>query len=117
MFFPLILRFFNISSPISYLNYKSIISLPAICIISSSRDTKSIWFEVGRFAQRIFLYTTSCNIDSYITAAAIDVNKYATKIKKLLHTNLTPHFLFGLGYGRLPKVYSARYTPKEKLLH
>ena len=117
LFFPLILRFFNISATISYLNYKSVVSLPIICIITAPEDNENIWFEVGRLAQKILLLTTSFNIDSYITVAAIDVDKYANKVKKILHTNSTPHFLFGLGYCHFPKVFSARHSPMGKLLH
>jgi len=117
IFFSQILKLFNISNSISYLNYKSIASLSSICIISSSKDSETIWLEVGRFAQRILLHTTTVNIDTYISVAAIDVNFYANKIKKILHTDKTPHFLIGLGYGYFPKVFSNRHSLETKILN
>ncbi len=116
LIFPLLLRYINISQLISLINYKSIISMSAICIICGKDEASSIWLEVGRVAERIMLQFTSQNINVYITVASVDTENTYKKIRNLINSKYSPQFLFGLGYSSSKKIFTPRIQVKNKII-
>lgn len=113
---PTLLKYFNFSFILSKLNYLSLNSAPAVCVISSTDDNFSEWLEVGRKAERIILETIKHNLNSSIYVASIEMGDYRNELKSLIKTQKLPQFLFCLGKVIGKQRHTPRLDLKDKLI-
>jgi len=113
---PTLVRFFDISPLLAKLNYKSMSSVPFVCILSSKESSPSIWLEVGRLAERYMLQLNSESIRASIFVASIEMGDLYKKVQETIGDNLIPQFLFCAGYMKHVQKHSPRQSVDEKIL-
>lgn len=113
---PTLVRFFDISPLLARLNYKSMSSVPFVCVLSSDESNPEIWLEIGRLAERQMLYLNSQGIRTSIFVASIEIGDLYKKVQETIGDNLTPQFLFCAGYMRHVQKHSPRQRVDEKIL-
>ena len=113
---PILVRFFDISPLLAKLNYKSMASAPFICILSSEESNHSIWFEIGRLAERFMLQLNSQEIRTSIFVASIEAGDLYKKVQETIENPLMPQFLFCAGYMKEVQAHSPRQLVEEKII-
>ena len=113
---PTLVRFFDISSLLAGLNYKSMASAPFVCLFSSEKSSPEIWLETGRMAQRFMLQLNSKGIRTSIFVASIEMGDLYKKVQEITTINLVPQFLFCAGYMKNVQKHSPRHALEEKLI-
>ncbi len=113
---PTLVRFFDMSPLLAKLNYKSMLSAPFICILSSEESNPSIWLEVGRLAERYMLHLNSQGIGTSIFVASIEMGDLYKKVQEVIGDNLIPQFLFCAGYMKDVQKHSPRHDINQKIL-
>ena len=113
---PTLVKFFDISPLLAKLNYKSMASVPFICVLSSEESSPSVWLEVGRLAERCILQLNSEGIKTSIFVASIEMGDLYKKVQELIGSNLTPQFLFCAGYMQNTQPHSPRQNLEVMLL-
>lgn len=117
MVLPTLVKHFNLGKRLSRFNYASIVSAPAIAVISTLKNTSRSWIDTGRLAERAMLELTSQNIKSSVFVAAIETKELNQLAKKIIHTGLKPQFIFCLGYMQDQlKNPTPRHSLKQKIL-
>ncbi|MDA1317156.1 MAG: hypothetical protein O3B87_03985 [bacterium] len=115
-FFPLIVKYINISSLISFINKKSLRTAPLICSFSAKNNNKKTWVEVGRFAERVMLELQMKQISTSIYVAAIEMGSLSKQLTSILDTKEMPQFLFAAGYMNGLRKFTPRYTVESKTI-
>ena len=113
---PTLVRFFDLSPLLAKLNYKSMTSVPLICIFSSEESSPLIWLEVGRLAERLMLQLNSQEIRTSIFVASIEMGDLYKRVQELTSNSLTPQFLFCAGYMKNLQKHSPRHNLESKLI-
>lgn len=113
---PVLVRFFDLSPLLAKLNYKSIASAPAVCILSSEGSNQEIWFEVGRLAERFMLQLNSKGVRTSIFVASIEMGELYKKVQEVTGDSLIPQFLFCAGYMKNVQPHSPRQNLDNKLI-
>lgn len=113
---PTLVKFFDISWLLAKLNHKSMSSAPLICIFSSEKSDLSVWFEIGRLAQRCMLQLNSEGIKTSIFVASIEMSELYKEVQKTIDSNLVPQFIFCAGYMKHIQPHSPRQNLEKVLL-
>lgn len=113
---PTLVRFFDMSPLLAKLNYKSMLSTPFVCILSSAESNSSIWLEVGRLAERYMLHLNSQGIKTSIFVASLEMGDLYKKVQEVTGDSLTPQFLFCAGYMKNIQKHSPRQSIDEKII-
>ena len=116
LIFPLLVKFFDVGPLVSRLNYASFITSPNVFVISTSKNDKSEWINVGRLAERSMLELNLSGVKTSIYVAAIEIDSYDQEVSKLLGRGRTPQFLFCAGYMREQNRYTPRYSLNDRLM-
>ena len=116
IFFPYIVRFFNIGPVVAKLNRISVGSAPLIIVITSKKNNPISWLQVGRLAERIMLELVNDRIKTSIYVASIEMGKLYKKVQKILRTKEIPQFLFSAGYIDGPKKFTPRHPVEHKII-
>lgn len=115
--FPLLVRYVDIGSKVSELNYKSFMSTQAVCVLATKEDNVQTWVEVGMLAEKLMLSLYSCGYRTSIFVAAIEIGDLRNDLKRALSIDLNPQFLFCIGMMDTSDFrYTPRHSPVEKLL-
>lgn len=113
---PTLVRFFDISPLLAKLNYKSMASVPFICIFSSQENGPRIWLEIGRLAERCMLQINSQGIRTSIFVASIEMGDLYQQVQEVVHNDLIPQFLFCAGYMKSIQKHSPRHQLEDKII-
>lgn len=113
---PTLVKFVNIGSSLARLNYKSMASVPFICILSSEHSNPKTWLEIGRLAERYMLQLNSEGIRTSIFVASIEMGDLYEKVIEVVGDISTPQFLFCAGYMQNVQKHSPRHTVRDKLI-
>lgn len=116
LLFPFVLRYIDLSFLVAHLNYKSILSMPLACVISTNKDNKRSWLDVGRTTEGIILEAISRGLSVYITVAAIDDPASNSKVREMSLNSFKPQFMFFMGYSSLQKSFSPRMGLANKII-
>lgn len=116
IFFPWLIRNFNLGKRLGWLNQISISSAPAMCVFTSQADDKLNWLETGRLAERIWLTAESLGLHASVFVAAVEIGDVYKQVQKLLNTPDRPQFIFCLGYMKKTQPYSPRHEVASKIL-
>ncbi|MBI2591062.1 MAG: hypothetical protein HYW34_00045 [Candidatus Brennerbacteria bacterium] len=115
--FPALIRFFNIGKKLGWLNYKSLISAPLICLISSKENSPLLWLKTGRLAERLMLEFYSFNIKTSVFVAALEMGELYKEVQKVIGIDYVPQFLFAAGYMDFsPKKMTPRVSAESKII-
>lgn len=117
LIFPNLVRYFNIGTLVSKINYKSMSSAKMVCVFSSKLDDKKSWLEIGREAERVMLLLTSKNIKTSIFVAAVEIGELYLKVQEILKIKTRPQFILCAGYMDSDQKHTARYQVKEKIIY
>jgi hypothetical protein len=113
--FKACIPYINAGKKLGVLNYKSISSAPAICVLTTPRDHPHEWLDVGRVAQRQMLHAFANGLKTSIFVAAIEMGDLRDDLRVLLNTNTLPQFLFCIGEMKTPQCKTARYNPDARM--
>lgn len=114
--FPFMVRFFNIGNLVSKLNYRSMSSMPLVCVISAKESNPATWLQVGRLAERTMLKLHSKNIKTSIFVASVEMGNLYKQVQKVLRTQDRPQFLFCAGYMDTNQPYTLRHEVNKKIV-
>ncbi|OGM22002.1 hypothetical protein A2863_03945 [Candidatus Woesebacteria bacterium RIFCSPHIGHO2_01_FULL_38_9b] len=115
--FSSLMRLFDMSVPIARVNYKSISSVPLICVISSKNDDPKTWLEIGRMFEALTLCFEASNVDTSIFVAALEIDSLRKQVKKISKARYEPRFLFCAGYIIGEIKHTPRNDVEEILMH
>lgn len=113
---PTLVRFLDISPLLARLNFRSMASVPFICLFSSQESNPSVWFETGRLAQRFMLHLNSKNIRTSVFVASIEMGDLYKKVQEIVGISLKPQFLFCAGYMENVQKHSPRHNLEDKMV-
>ncbi len=113
---PVLVRFFDLSLLLAKLNYKSMVSVPFVCLITSVENSPSVWTDTGRLAERLMLHINSKGIKTSIFVASIEMGELYKKVQDILQTEMTPQFLFCAGYMSHRQKHSPRHSLEDKIV-
>lgn len=113
---PKIIYHHDLSAILAKLNYKSIVSASAVCVITTKQWDKKSWIEAGRIAERIILHGQSRKISSSVYVAATEFEDTSKKIQIMLNTDERPAFFFCMGYMKKKYKHAQRLTAKQKII-
>lgn len=114
--FPYLVRMFDIGKMLAKLNYASLVSAPAIAVITSSGETKEEWLETGRLAERLMLEIQSRGLQTSIFVAALEMGELYKEVQKVLGTTNIPNFLCAVGKIEGKFRPTPRHSVEEKLI-
>ncbi len=117
LFFPYLVRFFDIGKMVSKINYQSVNSVPAIIVISSSNNNPLTWLHVGQLAEKVMLYLNIQKLKTSIFVASIEMGELHKEVQKIIKTNNTPQFLICTGYMNFDQKLTNRFSVEEKLVN
>ncbi|KKR14815.1 MAG: Nitroreductase [Candidatus Falkowbacteria bacterium GW2011_GWA2_39_24] len=109
---PTLVKWFDLGSLLSKLNYKSLNSAPLVVIITAAEDNQITWLKVGRFVERLMLEFNSFGWQTSIFVAAVEMGCFQNEIQKVIGTNQIPQFLFVV--GKIDSLHQA--TPRHELI-
>ena len=116
LIFPKLVRLFDIGKMVGVLNYKSVSSAPGIVIICSKDNQKTTWLRIGRLAEKLMLYARKWGLKTSIFVASIEMMDSHKEIQKIIESDLTPQFLFCVGYLDYNQKPNPRFSVEEKLI-
>ena len=116
MFFPLLIKNFNMGNKLSKLNYLSMKSAPLVCVFTANKDSKEIWLETGRLAERVMLELNSNKIRTSPFIASIDLGDLYKQAQKVLKTDSKPQFMFCAGYMKVRQGITPRISTEGKII-
>lgn len=109
-----LIRIFNLGTILSKLNYKSVLSAPLICVMSSEDNVMS-WINVGRIAERIMLNAYLNELKTAIFVAAIESKDLRNKLRNLIDIQSLPQFLICVGYMDINPIHTPRHSVESKI--
>ncbi len=112
---PKIIPWFNIGSILSGLNYRSLVSAPAIVIVSAKEESPESWFAVGRLSERLMLECTAQGIKNSIFVAAIEMGN-VKEVQAITKSTMKPQFLLVAGYMDQQQAPTPRHELAKKIL-
>ncbi len=114
--FPKLMKLVDMSKFISIANYKSMTTLPLICVISSKLDDPLNRVKIGMYFERLMLELYSRNINTSIFVASLEFDESREKIKNITKIRNKPQMLFGAGYLKVPQKHTPRDSVSAKLI-
>lgn len=109
--FPTLMRRVDIGQKLARLNYRSMVSAPAVFVIDADKDEPNSWVEVGRLAQRVFLELTAADMRASVFVAAVEIDDLYQQVKAISGSVGRPQYLFCGGFIHTPQ----RPTPRRPL--
>ncbi len=116
LFFPTLIKFFNLSKWVAILNYRSISSAQLICIISAEENNPITWIKVGQLFERITLHFKINDIKTSVFVASIEMGELYKRIQQILGTARIPHMLFCAGYMTFNQRPNLRHSVENKIM-
>lgn len=113
---PKLVKYVDIGNKLSKLNYASIASAPAICVISAKENSPANWVQTGQLAEHLMLEFPSRGVKTSIFIASIEIGELYKSVQEILGTNEIPQFLFAAGYMDSPQPPTPRHLLSTKML-
>ena len=113
---PTLMRLFNMSRRVAFLNYQSISSAPVVCVISAEKNSPAIWLMVGRLFERIALTIGPSGLKASIFVASVEMGDLYKDVQKILDHERIPQFLFCLGYMDFNQAPNMRHQVESKII-
>lgn len=115
--FPTLIRLFNIGEKLGWLNYKSMVSAPLVCLISAKENSPLFWLQTGRLAERLMLEFNSLGIKTSVFVASLEMGELYKEVQKIIGIDYIPQFLFCAGYMNfIPKKMTLRVAVENKII-
>lgn len=93
---PFLVRFFNLGTLLSKLNFQSINKASGVMIFSGDNNREEVVLEVGRLAERVMLYCVSKGLKTAIFIASLETEITKNKIKNCFNID-NPLFIIVFG--------------------
>ncbi|OGZ13678.1 MAG: hypothetical protein A2948_03225 [Candidatus Lloydbacteria bacterium RIFCSPLOWO2_01_FULL_54_18] len=113
---PRLIRTFNMGPLLAKLNTQSILSAPAVGVITTSFDTPRAWLDTGRLFERASLLTNAQGAKTSVFVAAIESPELRKELGAMVGSDLLPQFLFTLGFPLYTLPLSPRHPPSERMV-
>ena len=112
---PLMMRNFNIGKKLGQLNRGSLLSAPAVCVLSTPKEDAETWVKVGRTAEHIMLLFNRNGMKTSIFVASIEMGNLTKQLQSIVGTKYKPQFLFCGGYIDTPQGHTRRYPLNDSI--
>jgi hypothetical protein len=115
-FLPTLVKFFDLGNFLAKLNYKSLNSVPLVCVITAPQNNQLTWLGVGRIAERLMLEYNSIGLNTSVFVASVEMGELHKTLMQIIETKDIPQFLFVIGkVDTIPK-YTPRHNVLEKII-
>ena len=94
---PYIVRNIDVSNKEREKIIRKVQGFPAVCVITSSKDTPHDWVLVGSLLERALITLTARGMSASIIAAPIESNTARERLRSMIHTDSLPQIVFGFG--------------------
>lgn len=116
IFFPGLVKLFNLGFPLSKLNYASFASSPMVCVLSSRNDEPVTWLDIGRLAERLMLGFNAKGVKTSVFVAALEMGDLYKPAQAILGNDQRPQFLFCAGYMNEEQKHTPRELVEKRLI-
>ena len=114
---PWLIRFKDLGKFLGKLNYKSIMTAPAVFVFSAAENFPLTWLHMGLAIERLSLELQARGLKTSVYVASVEMGDLYKQVQQLLEISSRPQFVFCAGYMDFNQRLTPKHAVEEKLIN